>query len=761
MRSFRTGSLAFLFALLAAMASGADLATVVFSSDDTGSFPKTVNADRRSITVDLSGLGKGVAVVRAVLRPHADINPRYGREKPEPVALTLKGSEEPLPLLPPRYRGFLCTRPVADAVKAGTAKITLLPLSLRGYKGQGAHLEVTCTVKCRKPIPPCSNVRSWHESGQTFLVWEQPKITHTPDSLTSEQYLAFRKTLAAKARYAFRIYRHAKPITAHNIAEAELVDEVGPLTCWNTEHQQARYTLRRKYKLLRYVLTDGEKPVPPGTGIYAHNPARPGKAWYAVSTVRNGEEDLSRLPTVGPVEEIVGPGAPVLQFVKKPGEYKHHFYQKKATLYYYTRWEAPPRCNLPSRPIDYIVGILPNTKPPSPLALRLHGWGGSMHGGGFWTFPHLGTILISTNQIPYDWWTGYHEFKNTWRGWNEGAVSDYTQQRLLGIVDWVDTKWKVDKTRVSVGGGSMGGSGTTNLAVHHHDRIAFCAGSVGVHIPDSSPQFTGSYEHNYGRVAWKLPYKDTGIPAFDWFSNEWYVLNRPKADLGLICFSNGKNDGQIGWPQAVRFARALQKTRQPHVFKWGLSGHGEGVFVPPCAAGCRTDRTLPAFSRCSLDEDPGKLVRRPREEYRRLKKEAREYHEKTGKWRHVDPYDGDSHGMFNGYLRWDTTDEGIVDEPKTWSMIVWLSKGDRRGRYAAPKDTCAVDITPRRCQAFRPEPGGRFHWSNLRGTPQKDGGIEWTEVQTGQAAADEHGLVTLKQVKVTKAKHKIVVKAKE
>ena len=94
----------------------------------------------------------------------------------------------------------------------------------------------------------------------------------------------------------------------------------------------------------------------------------------------------------------------------------------------------------------------------------------------------------------------------------------------------------VDKTRVSVGGGSMGGSGTTNLAVHHGKRIAFCGGSVGVHVPDSSPQFTSSYIHSYGQVKWQLPYKDTGVSAFNWFSNQWFVLNKPNADLGLVCF---------------------------------------------------------------------------------------------------------------------------------------------------------------------------------------------------------------------------------
>ena len=747
---------------LAVPAAGADLATVVFSSADVGSFPKTVQADRGQIAVDLSALAKDVAVHRAVLWPHGAINPRYGRDKPEPVTVTVAGAADPLPLLPPRYKGFVCTKAVADAVKAGTGKLVFKPVSLRGYDRKSAHLEVTCSLKIKSKIEPVTKVQAWHKSGQTFLTWMQPRPTRTPGALTSAEYLDFVKTLAARGRYAFRIYRHTEPITAKNIAAATLLDQVGPLTGWNTEHQQAHYTLRNKAnKLLRYVVRDGQKPVPPGTGIYAHNPKEPGKAYYAVSTVLNGEEDLSNLPSAGPVDETVGPGEPVLQFTRKLGPKEHIFYQRGATLYYYTRWEAPPRCNLPSRPLDYLVGTLPNTKPPSPLALRLHGWGGSMHGGGFWTYPHLGTIMVSTNQIPYDWWTGYHEFNGTWRSRREGTVHDYTQQRLLAIVDWVDTKWKVDKTRVSVGGGSMGGSGTTNLAVHHGKRIAFCGGSVGVHVPDSSPQFTSSYIHNYGQVKWQLPYKDSGVSAFNWFSNEWFVLNKPNADLGLVCFSNGKNDGQIGWEQALRFARAMQKARQPHVFKWGLGGHGEGVYVPPCAAGCRTDRSLPAFSNCSIDGKPGKPQRKPRAQYVKEKEAAKEYRKKTGKWKHVDPYDGDSSGMFNGYLRWETKDESLVDTADAWSMIVYLSSPDRRGRGGAPKDDCTVDITPRRCQAFKPKPGETFTWINLQGARLAGSAPKWTQVQTGQVTADQWGLVTMKAVKVSKVKNKITLERKK
>ena len=764
-----------LFALLAICTdpAAADLATVAFTSDETGSFPKTVQADRSTITVNLSALGKDVKVLRAVLIPAGAINGRYGRDKPEPITVTVAGAKDPLPLLPPRFKGFVCTGAVADAVKAGAGKIAFKPVSLRGYDRANARLEVTCTIAAKTKIPRVTGIRATHRAGQTFITFAEPNPAVRDEKINSEQFAAVLAKLAKdSSKVAFRIYRHTAPITATTIAQAQRIDQIGPLTCWNSGIQ-GHYTLRAKgdraIDLPRYVVREADGPVSPGTGVYAHNPKKAGKAYYAVTVAVGGEEDLSAFDagnaTADAVAETVGQGVPVLQRqeVIKPGGNRrsHHFYNNNCTRVYFVRWEAPPNANLPSKPLNYLVGVPVKRVAKAPVAIRLHGWGGTMFGGGFWPDPDKGTLLMSTNQIPYDWWTGYHEYSWTWRSWSEGVVRDYSQTRLLSFVDWMDTKYGVDMTRVSVGGGSMGGSGTTNLAVHHAKRIAWANGTVGVHIPDSSPQFTSSYIHSYGQVKWQLPYKTTGVSAFNWFSNEWYVSNHVGEDLPLIVFSNGKNDGQIGWPQAVRFVRALQKARQAHVFKWGMGGHGEGTRLPGPGSGgrsfkldVRTNRTLPAFTQCSLDGDLGTAKRKPEAEYQKQKKEIAQWNKDNPRARkYADRYDGDTHGMFNGYLYWDTSDKNIVDEPGRWSLILALDP-------KAPKDDCTVNVTPRRCQQFKAKPGEKFTWTNEQGSRLAGSGAKWTRIQTGTAEADKFGLLTLQAVKVSKVNNRIVLKRK-
>jgi hypothetical protein len=139
----------------------------------------------------------------------------------------------------------------------------------------------------------------------------------------------------------------------------------------------------------------------------------------------------------------------------------------------------------------------------------------------------------------------------------------------------------------------------------------------------------------------------------------------------------------------------------------------------------RLNQTLPAFGNCSLDDNPG----------------------------NGDLANGKGWGssQLNAYLLWDI--ETIVDEKNKWEITVWLTKGDKRGRYAAPLSECTVDITPRRCQQFRAKPGQEFEWTNTNpGTKAVIG--------KGTVTADEWGLVTLKQVTVGKTKNRISISTK-
>jgi hypothetical protein len=105
--------------------------------------------------------------------------------------------------------------------------------------------------------------------------------------------------------------------------------------------------------------------------------------------------------------------------------------------------------------------------------------------------------------------------------------------------------------------------------------------------------------------------------------------------------------------------------------------------------------------------------------------------------------DGDSQGGFNLHLRWETDENLVKDQPNLWEMTFFLAK-------ESPAEKCTVDVTPRRCQKFKLLPGEKLSWTN---TSSADGKV----VQSGTAAADRWGMVTLERIIVSKGKNRIAI----
>jgi hypothetical protein len=716
----RQGWIAAALLLAARPAFAQDAATLSFSANHSGSVPRAITGED-SIRVDLSALADGAAVHRAVLRP-GRIEGAANRQREVPIRVTLDGRNEPLALLPPRLTAFDVTAEVRAALAAGSRSITFALRHFPGYQPPFSRLDVTCDRKAKHELPRVSGLSATHRAGQTILTWMEPGLKDAPARVTVQDLIDLRAKIARDVQQTtYRIYRSREPITAATIGKAELVDEIGPLSGWDSELYGTRPNL--EWVVPRFVVRDEADPVVPGTAVYAHNPAAAGKAYYAVGLAVDGEEDLATFDKGNalqePVDEQTGPGSPVLQRVEHPEEFN---YVKNPKLQYYVRWECPPNSSQPSRPIDYLVALPPKRVEPAPAGLHLHCWGGSLDGGyGWWYDAAQGAILISTNEVPYDWWTGYHENLGTWKSWRQGVVRDYTQTRLMSFLDWASTQWKIDPARVFTAGSSMGGSGSPSLALRRADRVAWCVSWVGVHRPNESPDFASSYEFVYGDALWKLPFQDRKTPAFEHFDDAAYVRKNPGLDSPLIVFANGKNDAAIGWPQAREFWKALQETHRPHVFRWGQGGHGERALLPGPVPGerelgidVRVDRTLPAFSRCSLDDDAGD----------------------------GDPEKGARVGQSNLHLTWETAPDKVVDEVGRWSMLLKLNA-------KAPRESCEVDVTPRRCLQFRAPAGSKAKWRTF--TP--DG----AELQAGEVASDAWGLVTVPGATVTKSGNRLTV----
>ena len=420
-----------------------------------------------------------------------------------------------------------------------------------------------------------SQLQAQHRGGQTFLTWVELVPNPLPETLSVPQLQKLKAQLIQDKGIHYLVYRSSHPIST--LESLTPIAKIEPMSGWNADY----YGVYPKdhHKAFRYVIAEGREAIGSGSGLYVFPTTEEAQAYYAVTVVVKGKENqtLSSSNVLDqPVKEKPGFGPPILQRIEKPK--KHFTYVEQATLYYYVRWESPPNSNIPGKPFDYVVAIPPNLANPAPVGIHLHAWGGNLHGDfGWWLNAEKGAILLATNQGPHrDWWTGYHGRLNLGlqrkrpEDWQNGVVRPFTQRRLLSFLDWVASHWNVDLPRTFVTGISMGGSGSLMLAIRFSERIAWANSWVGVHIPAKTPQFKESYEHVYGKPAWNVKYED-GTPVWDYFNDVWYLRQYPNKEVGFLTFANGKNDGAIGWPQAVEFYRGASRNQTTSYVCMGAS----------------------------------------------------------------------------------------------------------------------------------------------------------------------------------------------
>jgi len=718
------------------------------------------------LVFDLSALPKGAKVHHASLFAFSS----RGGQPTEPIQIypTEKLGEEgqplyrgkPLELEAPYYRSFDATQAVREWVEDPRKNLGLAVARFERFDTGKSYLEVLYEGKPKKLAAQVTDVRAVHHDGQTFIVWKEvPDYRPTEDevvwvdhwdesgekvadgpgkdayglprlpairikTLRRLQGLAW-KSAGRGLRYErvrevppvrYRVYRHASKITAANLPEAEFIGEASPLCGYDEKMRkvyfQGEYLNQKEVdtSLIPTFCVDDGKPIRAGDALFVHTPQRPGSAYYAVTAVLAGTENVSQIgppnSLLEPVEEQPAPPKPVLQFVQKD------YYVPETPEYWHVFWAAPPYYNLPNTPFHVAVGVPKSLKGPAPMYIKAPNHGGDFNIRGDMNVPsRTGVTLMIEQHIPWGTDLCFNAGRGTLRSSQECKVDCFSERYVLHIINWTRGKWPVDPAKIS---GSM-----LHFGIRHPE--IFAKMDFGA--------YTASYDVRWAPGSTGLPgllgpkgvKTVDGDDAWEVFNIGWYVKKYPRRDIPyLICISAvGKDAGhtsEFGWQDDPRGWKALLGARQTFVATWG-SEQGRTWFLHPEMSGAfrnmRWDVSLPAFTKCSLDDNPG-----------------------SG-----DPADGDACGQINGYLLWE--DAGQVDLPDRWEMTVYLVKG-------SPEESCTVDVTPRHCRKFTPAGNQSFKWTNTDLASKE-------VIQSGQVKADQWGLVTLTGLKVSRGRNRIVI----
>ena len=371
----------------------------------------------------------------------------------------------------------------------GKANHGLYVKKFPGWRIDKTYLEVMYEGPPGDVPPQVSGLKAFHRDGQTFLTWQESRIRRERrGGLGRTQGDPRRPGRQAQTRYC--VYRSERPITAANLASAELLATVKPLSCWNTNGRNIERPIDVTIATKDYfpcghwnpfgsAALDGDfgcecpidrlaiaggRPLERGTGLYVHTPGGRGTAYYAVLTMVDGVAntvDLSPGNLAGPLEETPAEPVPVLQ-KEMPWM---PFFNYAGKRLHYVQWVAGPKlANVPSQYYNWSVAIPESLSAAGdkaarvPLELTLH-----RDGGSYWRTQfrmERESIVLAPHDFPVrSWWYGYHEGAGTLRSLRQGVIRPYTERRLLAFVDWAARTWPVDRNKMLVTGCRGGASG--------------------------------------------------------------------------------------------------------------------------------------------------------------------------------------------------------------------------------------------------------------------------------------------------------------
>jgi hypothetical protein len=463
-----------------------------------------------------------------------------------------------------------------------------------------------------------------------------------------------------------------------------------------------------------------------------HTVDNAGAFYYAVLAAEDGvvnARDISPANSVGLVRQEIAPPEPVLY-----AEFPSQIEKARFVQQWYSFWTVQPMSPVPFR-YDVGMGFCPElVKTAEPMTIMRGNWNK-------WPSPHRpsrpssGFYLCHTADQPegdVDMRMGLHDSNHTIKGFDQGKWQPFLTHRQTALVEWACKTWPIDRNRVSVHVGAWGAPDLRYAGLYAMiDGFVEPELTKGWSCWDRAVAIWGKPEMYAGRPDAENPYVYTNLT--DW------VLANPTTELPFVWARiGGGHPSEIGWPPYPRFFWAMMQSKQP--FLWSSTW---GMDVPEALERgqiiLRRDRSAPAFANCSLDDNVGE-----------------------GDLKSAQALQGG--GQVNGWVMWDSED--IEDTAAQYGITVWV--GPR-----CPVPDGVVDITPRRCQKFRPKPGTKFTWTSTLLPPSapapapgaaakgKEEPAKPAEparvVQSGRAVADRHGLVTIEKLAITKDKHRVLL----
>lgn len=510
-------------------------------------------------------------------------------------------------------------------------------------------------------------------NGQVFLTWKNP----------------------AQSNLQYNVYRSSTPITsASQLNSGNYLGFVRDNSAKNIR-KSTLYGGNHYYKI-----TSTGAPLASDRGLYVATCTSNGNFYYAVTvvTLSNNQEDKSVLNAsnslTAPVAESIANPQPVLQFqgVENDGTQRYEYAQwgnNQSAGHY------PAFNNCGSFAWNFTVFKSGNSTNKSIYVLFKDDDPFSVSGINLCNDCN---VLKLDDYLPNgtdSYWTGWNDSYNIYSTSNSvpnsGTVKMYTQARLKETLEWVRKSISADSNRVYLTGISHNAFGALLTSQMWPDLVtAVFAKNAPILIKalnnsareEQWCNTSDNFDTDYINPNTGLP-----IPVWKLFNMcHMYKVNTNRGGpfTGGI---NGKQDVTVGWIQKFFWYDSLNASRLGGTWYWDQRTHTNNGAkftdeeVTPAFERFTLARSFPAFSYCSINQNPGNGT----------------------------PSNGDAWGAINGYLDWN--DLSITDNPNDYAITCFVKNLYAGGVIATEQyDSCTTDITFRRLQKFKPTIGQNINW---------------------------------------------------
>ena len=621
------------------------------------------------------------------------------------------------------------------------------------------------------------NISAVHWNGQTFITWQEDT------SQTGETY---------------NIYRHATQIaTTQDLSAATLLTPVKKVffkgrvkensgTYWSALYSQqferAENDGVQKPWLLPDANSDGygeEVPVGYGIFVYTVPVGETGRGYYAVTTVdSSGSEntaiqlDENSLSTYITETGISSTYQPILREIVLAEDAETGI---DRSYHYFVQYLDGNFTHFPSIGFEFRLNVPATYTPDNPVPLYVvlhnigaHEWPVVEREGqlplGYCYFGSSNSIILeptepinlggfSSAEIGLGggwfraWWFGYAEEMETIDSYTvvaSGKVVDYSQRRVLQLINWVKSKYTINNNRLYLTGASMGATGSMIFGPRHPELFAAMYFLSGAPDYEWCPPVGGGQDFHIpfliGNKTDNLLMRDDvtngeQILAWDWSNIAWYADHFKKKDMPLVyTVTNAYDACWLPWDQVfLPFFNTMRSTKHfltlllTNSSSHSSDGYQLGYFTGPqmeAEFSSRTKISYPAFSNCSLNDDCTQI-------------------EPT----QIEPDFAPPAGReMNTMLNWD--ESSIIDTSDHYEVKISIRQGYPDG------DSGTVDVTPRRLQCFPIGLGYTYSYENINSLSQ-------TIQSGGPLSVDADGLLTIPGATVSKSGNTIRIDATE